>query len=146
MIRDAKIDDVKAIRALLKSVAGLWDDSWRDDVLERALMSTETIALVHVEGELVDGFICAHDVGFRAYVSELVVSPSVQGSGIGSGLLSEAERRLSRRGCRIAIADVWRDAVPFYRSHGWTPPSVCLLRKRLADGGIGSSRPTTRCS
>jgi GNAT superfamily N-acetyltransferase len=140
MIRGATIADVNAIRALLKSVAGLWDDSWRDDVLERALTSTETVALVHVDGESVDGFICAHDVGFRAYVSELVVSPSVQGGGIGSGLLSEVERRLSRRGCSIAIADVWRDAEPFYRSHGWTPPPVCLLRKRLAGGSI---EPTT---
>ena len=28
-------------------------------------------------------------------------------------------------------ADVWHDAVPFYRSLGWAPPDVVLLRRRL---------------
>jgi hypothetical protein len=31
------------------------------------------------------------------------------------------------------VADVWRDAERFYRSHGWTPPPVVLLRKRLGE-------------
>jgi hypothetical protein len=47
------------------------------------------------------------------------------------GLIAELERRLSDRGCVVLIADVWRDAERFYRSHGWTPPDVVLLRKRL---------------
>jgi ribosomal protein S18 acetylase RimI-like enzyme len=118
----------------MKSIAGLWDETWRGDVLERALGSAETIALVYLEGERVDGFICAHDLGFRAYVSELVVSRSAQGVGIGGRLLSEVERRLAERGCSIAIADVWSDAETLYRSHGWTAPPVVLLRKRLAGG------------
>jgi hypothetical protein len=64
--------------------------------------SAEAIALVHLEGETIEGFACAHDAGFRAYLSELVVS-----------------------------RDVWRDAERFYRVRGWTPPAVVLLRKRL---------------
>lgn len=132
MIRDATIADVSGIRALMKSVIGFWDDTWRDDVLERALGSADTIALVNIDGDRVDGFICAHDVAFRAYLSELVVSPSAQGAGIGGRLLSEIERRLIQRGCAIVIADVWRDSEAFYRSRGWTPPAVTLLRKRLA--------------
>lgn len=140
MIRVATVADVNGIRALMKSVAGFWDDTWRGDVLERALGSGATIALVHLDGDRVDGFVCAHDVAFRAYVSEMVVSPSAQGMGIGGGLLSEVEHRLGQRGCSVAIADVWRDAEAFYRSHGWTPPPVVLLRKRLAGGAI---EPTT---
>jgi len=31
----------------------------------------------------------------------------------------------------ILIADVWQDAERFYRSRGWTPPGVVLLRKRF---------------
>ena len=140
MIRVAKVADVSGIRTLMKSVPGFWDDTWRSDVLERALGSAETIALVYLDGEKIDGFICAHDVGFRAYLSELVVSPSAQDAGIGGGLLSEVERRLGQRGCLIAIADVWRDAEGFYRSHGWTPPPVVLLRKRLAGATTDSDR------
>ncbi len=41
------------------------------------------------------------------------------------------ERLLADRGCAVLIADVWRDAERFYRSQGWTPPDVVLLRKRL---------------
>jgi GNAT superfamily N-acetyltransferase len=104
----------------------------RPDVLERILHSPDAIALVHQEDEAIDGFVCGHDVGFRAYLSELVVAPSWQGRGVGSRLVSELEQRLAERGCGVLIADLWRDAERFYRSLGWTSPEVVLLRKRLA--------------
>jgi GNAT superfamily N-acetyltransferase len=137
VIRTAIASDISGIRALLRSVAGFWDDSWRADVVERALRSAETMALVHAAGEGIDGFLCAHDVAFRAYLSELVVPPSAQGAGIGGQLLTEAERRLAKRGCSIVIADVWLDAEGFYRAHGWTSPRVVLLRKRLGADAVG---------
>jgi GNAT superfamily N-acetyltransferase len=132
VIRDAGIADAVEIRALMDAVAGFWDETWRPDVLDRVLGASGTIALVHQGARAIDGFICAHDVGFRAYLSELVVSPQVQHRGIGSRLLSEVERRLVGRGCALIIADVWRDAEGFYRARGWTPPAAVLLRKRLS--------------
>ena len=131
MIRLAVTADILRIQALMKSVPGFWDEAWRPDVLERALGSAETIALVHHEDDIIDGFVCGHDVGFRAYLSELIVSPASQGRGVGSRLVSELERRFAERGCSVLIADVWRDAERFYRSRGWTPPDVVLLRKHL---------------
>ena len=130
MIRTARTTDVESIRLLMKSVPGFWDDTWRPDVLERALVSAGDLSIVSQNGDAIEGFICAHDLGFRAYISELVVSPSAQGMGIGSELLSEVDRRLAARGCAVAIADVWRDAEGFYRAQGWSPPPVVLLRKR----------------
>src|SRR5437764_1481609 len=103
------MSDVAGIRALMKSVPGFWDETWRADVLERALAALGTVALVHQDGGTIDGFACAHDVSFRAYLSELVVSPASQGRGVGAGLLSELERRLADRGCSVVIADVWRE-------------------------------------
>lgn len=132
MIRDATAADIGEVRALMRTVAGFWDETWRQDVLERAIGSPDAVALVHQDGEAIVGFVCAHDVGFRAYLSELVVSPKAQHRGVGSGLLSEVERRMVERGCSLIIGDVWRDAEGFYRAHGWTPPPVVLLRKRLA--------------
>lgn len=134
MIRPAATPDIPGILALMRSVPGFWDESWRSDVLERVLRSPDTIVLVHDDADIIDGFVCGHDVGFRAYLSELVVSPASQGRGVGSSLVSELERRLADRGCAVLIADVWRDAELFYRSRGWSPPDVVLLRKRL-DGG-----------
>jgi GNAT superfamily N-acetyltransferase len=132
MIRAANAFDVERIQALMQSVAGFWNESWRTDVLERALASTETIALVHQEAEIIDGFACAHDLAFRAYLSELVVLPSAQSRGVGGQLLAEIERRLKERDCSVVIADVWRDAESFYCRRGWSPPAVTLLCKRLA--------------
>ncbi len=115
----------------MQSIAGFWDEGWRADVLERVLTARDAIVLVDEEGGVLDGFACAHDLGFRAYLSELVAAADRQGQGIGARLLAEVERRLADRGCGIVIADVWRDAEPFYRARGWAPPSVTFLRKRL---------------
>lgn len=131
MIREARTTDISDIRVMMNSVAGFWDASWRPDVLERALGSPDTIALVHQDGAVIDGFTSAHDLGFRAYLSELVVAPQAQRRGIGARLLAEIERRVAERGCAVIVADVWQDAEEFYRSQGWTPPSVILVRKRL---------------
>ena len=129
-IRDARLPDAAAIRVLMKEEPGFWDEGWRPDVLERVLENPGTIALVH-ESAGIDGFLCAHDVGFRGYLSELVVSPKARHRGIGSRLLSEVEKRLTDRGCRLMIADVWREAEEFYRARDWAPPAAVLLRKRL---------------
>ncbi len=135
MVRDALLEDTIGIGALMKSVPGFWDESWRLDVVQRVLTSADAIALVHEDDGAIDGFACAHDLAFRGYLSELVVAPQSRRKGIGSQLLSEAERRLAARGCSLIVGDVWRDAEPFYRSHGWTPPSVVLLRKRFWEAG-----------
>jgi len=116
----------------MKSVAGFWDDEWRSDALALALAAAGELAIVSQNAEAIDGFVCAHNLGFRAYLSELVVAPSARGKGVGTELLREVERRLGERGCAVAIADVWKDAEQFYRSRGWSSPSVVLLRKRLA--------------
>jgi GNAT superfamily N-acetyltransferase len=131
MIRAADGGDIPAIRALMGSVPGLWDEAWRPDVLARAMAAAGDLALVHEAGEGIDGFACAHDLGFRAYLSALVVAPAAQGRGIGSRLLLEVERRLVDRGCSTLIADVWRDVEPFYRRLGWSAPAATLLRKAL---------------
>jgi len=144
VIRVASAADVGPIRALMQSVAGFWDATWRADVLDRVLASAETVALVHEEDGVLVGFACAHDVGFRAYLSALVVSPVARGRGTGARLLAEVERRLAARGCAVVIADVWRDAEAFYRSQGWTPPAVVLLRKRLAAGSQEGTASTAR--
>jgi len=78
--------------------------------------------------------VCAHDLGFRAYLSELIVGQGAQGRGIGRNLVERVQDELARRGRRVLIADVWHDAEPFYRSLGWESPDVVLLRRRLDDG------------
>jgi GNAT superfamily N-acetyltransferase len=75
-------------------------------------------------------------------LSELVIAEHAQKRGIGTQLVRHVEAQLRTRGCSVLIADVWKDARPFYESLGWTPPDVLLLRKRLgADNGPPSDGP-----
>jgi GNAT superfamily N-acetyltransferase len=74
---------------------------------------------------------CAHDVAFRTYVSELVVAGHARNQGIGRQLVGTVEQELSQKGHAVLIADVWHAAVPFYRSLGGEPADVMRLRHRI---------------
>lgn len=88
----------------MEAEPGFWQDAWSD----------------------------AHDLGFRAYLSELIVAREARGRGIGKKLIERIQVVLALRGCRILMADVWHNAEPFYRSLGWEPPDVVLLRRKLS--------------
>ena len=132
MIRIAKHRDIPKIRDLMKSEPGFWQDTWREDVLERGLNSADGLAFVWEENRQILGFICAHDLGFRAYLSELIVASPARFKGIGRNLVRHIERELENRGCNILISDVWKDVEGFYKSLGWSEPDVLLLRRKLA--------------
>jgi predicted N-acetyltransferase YhbS len=131
MIRKAVKDDMPAIRSLMKSEPGFWQESWREDVLERGLEASADLSFVWEESGRILGFICAHDLGFRGYVSELIVKSSERGRGVGTALVEKVQQKLVSAGCAVLISDVWRGAEGFYKSLGWTEPNVKLLRKRL---------------
>ena len=139
MIREAKQDDIPAIRAIMKAEPGFWQDAWRADVLERGLKAASGLAFVLVENDEIVGFICGHDLGFRAYLSELVAVKACRDRGIGKQLVAHLESELALRGCAVLIADVWKDARGFYESMGWSAPDVILLRKKV--GTKGSQHP-----
>jgi GNAT superfamily N-acetyltransferase len=101
--------------------------------VERGLAASDGLAFVWDDAGQVIGFACAHDLGFRAYLSELIVSKSARGRGVGSELVERVHHELTVRGCAILISDVWRDAEKFYRSLGWKEPDVTLMCKRLKE-------------
>jgi ribosomal protein S18 acetylase RimI-like enzyme len=131
MVRDAAVSDISGIRCLMQTVPGFWQDWWSEKIIADAIRSANGLAFVWEEKSQILGFVCAHDVGFRAYLSELVVDTGAQRHGIGSKLVQAVEGALRGRDQRVLIADVWQDAEPFYRSRGWEPPSAVLLRHRL---------------
>ena len=131
MIRNANNSDIPAIKKLMKSEPDFWDDSWRDNAIDIGIESSRDLSFVWVENDKILGFGCAHDMGFRAYLSELIVSSEYRKSGIGKALLQEIDKALIQKGCKVLIADVWKDSVEFYRSLGFSEPDVKFLRKRL---------------
>jgi predicted N-acetyltransferase YhbS len=130
-IRRATKRDVRAIRALLESEVGHWRPEWSNATLTRALVAAGDLALVAVARGSILGFACAHDVGFRGYLSDLVVAPGARRRGIGAALLARIERVLARRGRRVVIVDAWPPAATYYRKLGWQPPDAVLLARRL---------------
>jgi ribosomal protein S18 acetylase RimI-like enzyme len=131
MIRASAQKDIPAIKALMQSEDGFWSETWRSDTLERGLTSSAGLSFVWDEANQILGFVCAHDLGFRGYLSELVVAPGARSRGIGEALVRHVEQILGERGCTVLISDVWKNAVNFYRLLGWSEPDVVLLRKRL---------------
>lgn len=131
MIRTATTSDLPFIKSLIRSVPRLSHAEWRADALERALQASDKLAFVWEEENTILGFSCAHDLGFLAYLSLLVVDESARGKGIGRKLIQHTERELSERGCATLISDVWQDAVGFYQALGWSVPGAVLLRQRL---------------
>ena len=104
MIRSAKSEDIHEIRSLMNSVQGFWQNSWRSDVLESGLRSSDGLAFVYTEDNRIVGFVCAHDLGFRGYLSGLVVAETHGRRGIGKKLVNEVEKELAERGCEILVA------------------------------------------
>ena len=131
MIRQSKKSDIPSIESLMKSVSGFWAKKWRNDVIERGMEAANGLSFVWEEDNRILGFICAHDLGFRAYLSELIVSEDARGRNIGQNLLKRVEKELLSRGCKLIIADVWKDSVGFYSKLGWSPPDVILLKKNI---------------
>jgi predicted N-acetyltransferase YhbS len=131
MIRQAATSDIPGIRTLMQTVPGFWQTWWSDQTIAQALVSANGLAFVWEDNSHILGFVCAHDFGFRAYLSELVVDSSVRHQGVGTRLVRRVEEALEARQQRVVIADVWHDAEPFYRSLGWAPPDAVLLRTRL---------------
>ena len=131
MIREARREDIPAIRRLMESEPGFWQPGWSNETLAGGIDSAGGLAFIWENSSEIVGFVCAHDVGFRAYLSELIVAERVRGCGVGKSLLEWVQTSLAQRGCTTLIADVWHEAVPFYGSLGWEPPDAVLLRQKI---------------
>ena len=114
---------------------GYAQSAWRNDAVRRAVAAADGLAYIADEDGLLIGFACAHDVGFRAYLSELVVAPSHQRQGVGSAPLAAVERGLAERGCTLVFVDVFPPA--FYRRLRWREPRATLLCR---DIGVDNAR------
>jgi predicted N-acetyltransferase YhbS len=129
MVRHAVTSDIPAIRALMQATPGFWQPWWSDKTIADAMGSENGLAFVWEDNSKILGFVCAHDLGFRAYLSELIVDTSMRNQGIGTLLVRTVEQALRDRHQRVLIADIWRDAEAFYRSLGWSAPDAVLLRQ-----------------
>lgn len=131
MIRKTKTTDLRQIESLMRAEERFWDKTWRSNVLKLGIESSNGLSFVYEENKRILGFVCAHDLGFRGYLSELIVSPNSRENNIGKILVRKVEQELKKKGCSVLIADVWKNSEKFYKKLGWREPDVKLLRKKL---------------
>ncbi|MET7981262.1 MULTISPECIES: GNAT family N-acetyltransferase [unclassified Streptomyces] len=142
------------------------DDKERRDLLRRRLLDTNTAASpvlralrgtpgerelpLHVwalreDGELAGGLV-GHTWTTWLHITYLWVDDRHRGTGLGSLLLTEAERTAGGRGCTAARVETWDFQAPdFYRKRGYEvacvipdyPPGITeyTLTKRLSPSG-----------
>ena len=94
MIREARREDLPAIRRLMEAEPGFWQRDWSDATLAKGIETAGDLALVWEDDSTIAGFACAHDLGFRAYLSELVVAQRARGRGIGRNLVERIQAGL----------------------------------------------------
>ena len=73
----------------MEAEPGFWQRDWSDATLAKGIETAGDLALVWEDDSTIAGFVCAHDLGFRAYLSELVVAQRARGRGIGRHLVNE---------------------------------------------------------
>ncbi|MFB7246120.1 N-acetyltransferase [Streptomyces populi] len=149
------------------------DDKERRDLLRRRLLETNTAASpalralrgtpaerelpLHVwaldeDGGLAGG-LAGHTWTAWLHVTYLWVDDRHRGAGLGTRLLTEAERAAAGRGCTAARVETWDFQAPdFYRGHGYEvvavipdyPPGITeyTLTKQLSNPSGVSSSPS----
>ena len=134
-IRPFRAEDTEAVVALWRQ-AGLvvpWNDPYRD--IDRKLSVQPELFLV-VEGDAgaVIGTAMAGYDGHRGWVNYLAVDEVHRGSGLGAGLMAEAERLLAERGCpklNLQVRSSNAGVIEWYRTLGYEPDNAVSLGKRL---------------
>lgn len=129
--REPRLDVAEFRRVLVES--GLGAIRPVDDEARLAAMLAGADLIVTARrsgpaGELLGFARCVTDFSWCCYLSDLAVSPSAQGLGIGRGLLEEARRQLGP-GVSLILSSV-PDAVGFYERAGMARvPDVFWYRR-----------------
>jgi hypothetical protein len=63
VIREARHEDITAIRRLMEVEPGFWQQGWTNETLARGIDSAGGLAFICEKGDEIIGFVCAHDVG-----------------------------------------------------------------------------------
>ncbi|QBI18207.1 GNAT family acetyltransferase [Egibacter rhizosphaerae] len=135
-IRSAAEPDLEAIVGLWEQAGMLAYTPHPHDELHGLLRHDPGLALVaDLEGAVVGTVLAPFD-GRRGWLMRLAVASSARRAGVASALVSEAERRLSERGCARVNLLVFADneeAQSFWESVGYRRGAPVVLMSRHLD-------------
>jgi ribosomal protein S18 acetylase RimI-like enzyme len=126
-----------------EQVAGLWKRIFdyqapHNDpelVVDKKIEFGDGLFFVALDGDRVIGTIMAGYDGHRGWIYSMAVSPEYREKGIGSRLLSHAEKILSNLGCLKINLQIMEDnsgVERFYASQGYSTENRISMGKRLS--------------
>jgi ribosomal protein S18 acetylase RimI-like enzyme len=102
--------------------------------IDKKLALNDGLLFVALSGQEVVGTVMAGYDGHRGWIYSVAVSPAHRRRGIGSQLVTVAERALAARGCvkvNLQIVEGNESVVAFYASHGFSEEKRISMGKRL---------------
>ena len=137
-IQDIKIrimtsKDLPSIRTMMENEKFFWHKVWTNDTLRKAIEMAQDSALVYEENSNIISFVFGYNLGFRGYISALLVKNEYRKKGIGKSLLNRIENNLEKKKCELIITDILPDAELFYKKLGWKKPYAKLYCKRISE-------------
>jgi ribosomal protein S18 acetylase RimI-like enzyme len=133
MIRIMTSKDLPSIRKMMENENNFWHKEWTNDTLRKAFGVAQDLALVYEENSNIIGFVFGYNLGFRGYISALLIKKEYQKKGIGRALLNRIENNLEKKKCELIITDILPDAELFYKKLGWKKPYAKLYCKRISE-------------
>lgn len=123
-------------------VIALWKDVFGyetahndpDIVIDKKVDFNDGLFFVAVDNDRVIGTVMAGHDGHRGWIYSIAVSPEYRKKGLGSALLSFAEKRLSEKGCMKINLQIMAGNEPveaFYLSNGYQAEKRISMGKRL---------------
>jgi ribosomal protein S18 acetylase RimI-like enzyme len=104
--------------------------------IDKKLEADDQLFFVAVAGNAIVGTIMAGYDGHRGWIYSVAVAPTHRRQGIGSRLVSYAERALTGRGCvkiNLQILEGNESAVAFYATLGFSVEKRVSMGKRIPE-------------
>lgn len=105
-------------------------------VIDKKIATGDQLFFVAISSTAVVGTIMAGYDGHRGWIYSVAVHPEHRKQGIGSGLVSHAERALAERGCmkiNLQIMEGNEDVAAFYSSLGYSVEKRVSMGKRISE-------------
>lgn len=103
-------------------------------VIDKKVAFNDGLFFVALDNDNVAGTVMAGYDGHRGWIYSIAVSPVWQKSGLGSALLSFAEKRLAEKGCMKINLQIMEGNEPveaFYLSNGYKTEARISMGKRV---------------
>jgi ribosomal protein S18 acetylase RimI-like enzyme len=132
LIREFKMTDYPLVISLWKEAGLTISPTDNPESLKKMLEYNPDLFLIAQETDNIIGVVMGTFDGRRGWINHLAVKPDQQGTGIGSLLIEEVEKRFKAKGCEKVNLLIQRSnekVQAFYEKQGYTSADVIFMGK-----------------